>query len=544
MSRGTLIKGAATLGAAGLVVKVLGAVFRIPLVNWIGDIGMANYNPAYYIYNFFLVLATAGIPIAISKMVSERIAVGHYGEAHKVYRISFGLMGVIGFLSFVILFVFAPQIAELVNNPQAELAMRAIAPCLIFVPTMAALRGYFQGMQNMRPTAVSQIVEQFFRVVVGLSLAYVLFNLAGGSAFAAKYDAFERGAAGAAFGATAGSIGGLLTIILVYVLSKKSIHFKIRHSHNEAFESTGLILKRIMIIAVPITIGAAIMPITNLVDVTIVIGRLQDAGIGYEAAKGLYGQLGGFVGSLVYLPQVLIYAVAISLVPLISAAHRLGDNIALKDNISLGIRLSCIIGFPCAAGLMALSEPIMLLIYPAQAQSAISAAHILFTMSAGIFFLSASQTLTGILQGIGKQAIPVRNLMIGIALKILITWFLTAIPSINIQGAAIGTVVAFAVAAVLNLFATRKYTGAEILIGKTFGRPFIAAAFMGLTCKGVYELLRLWIDSNTIPTLIAVLTGVILYGVMILVTKTVSREELLKLPKGDKLHKVFGRFIR
>jgi stage V sporulation protein B len=513
-------------------------------VNWIGDIGMANYNPAYYIYNFFLVLATAGIPIAISKMVSERIAVGHYGEAHKVYRISFGLMGAIGVLSFVILFVFAPQISNLVNNPQAELAMRAIAPCLIFVPTMAALRGYFQGMQNMKPTAVSQIVEQFFRVVVGLSLAYVLFNLAGGSSFAAKYDAFERGAAGAAFGATAGSIGGLLIILLVYGLSKKSIHFRIRHSHNEAYEPTGLILKRIMIIAVPITIGAAIMPITNLVDVTIVIGRLQDAGIGYEEAKGLYGQLGGFVGSLVYLPQVLIYAVAISLVPLISAAHRIGDTVALKENVSLGVRLACIIGFPCAAGLMALSEPVMLLIYPAQVESAISAAQILFTMSAGIFFLSASQTLTGVLQGVGKQAIPVRNLMLGIALKIVITWVLTGIPSINIQGAAIGTVVAFAVASVLNLFAARKYTGAEIQIGKTFGRPFVAAAIMGLACKGIYELLRLWIDSNTIPALVAVLTGVLLYGVMILVTKTISRDEVGKLPKGDKLLKVLGRFIR
>ena len=544
MSKRTLIKGAATLGAAGLVVKILGAVFRIPLVNWIGDIGMANYNPAYYIYNFFLVLATAGIPIAISKMVSERIAVGHYGEAHKVYRISFALMASIGIGSFFVLFAFASQIANLVNNPEAALAMRAIAPCLIFVPTMAAMRGYFQGMQNMRPTAVSQIVEQFFRVVVGLTLAYVLFHMAGGSGFVAKYDAFERGAAGAAFGATAGSIGGLLIIVLVYALSKRSIHFKIRHSHNEAYEPAGLILKRIMIIAVPITIGAAIMPITNLVDVTIVIGRLQEAGFGYEAAKGLYGQLGGFVGSLVYLPQVLIYAVAISLVPLVSAAHRIGDHVALRDNVSLGIRLASIIGFPCAAGLMALSEPIMLLIYPAQAESAISASEILFTMSAGIFFLSASQTLTGVLQGVGKQGIPVRNLMLGILLKIAITWILTGIPSINIQGAAIGTVVAFATAGILNLYAVRKYTGTEINIWKTFGRPFLAAGIMGLVSKGVYELLRLWIDSNTIPALVAVFIGVLLYGVMILVTKTISKDELARLPKGDKLLKIIGRFTR
>ncbi len=544
MSKRTLIKGAATLGAAGLVVKILGAVFRIPLVNWIGDIGMANYNPAYYIYNFFLVLATAGIPIAISKMVSERIAVGHYGEAHRIYKISFGLMASIGIASFVILFVFAPELSELVNNPQAALAMRAIAPCLIFVPTMAAMRGYFQGMQNMRPTAVSQVFEQLFRVIVGLTLAYVLFHMTGNSDFVTNFDAYERGAAGAAFGATAGSIGGLIVILLVYAAAKKTIHYKIRRSADKPTEPTGKILKRILIIAIPVTVGAAIMPITNLVDVTIVLGRLQDAGLDYQTAKGLYGQLGGFVGSLVYLPQVLVYSVAISLVPLISAAHRIGDTEAVKQNAALGVRLACIIGFPCAMGLMALSKPIMLLIYPAQAESAASAANILFTMSAGIFFLSASQTLTGVLQGVGKQAIPVRNLFLGVMLKIMITWILTGIPSVNIQGAAIGTVVAFAVASTLNLYAVRKYTGAEIKFFKTFGRPFLSAAVMGLACRGVYELLRIWISGNSIPALIAVLFGVIVYGIMTLITKTISREEVAKLPKGDKLLKVLGRFMR
>ena len=303
-------------------------------------------------------------------------------------------------------------------------------------------------------------------------------------------------------------------------------------------------MKRILIIAIPITIGATIMPITNLVDVTIVLGRLQDAGLPYETAKALYGQLGGFVGSLVYLPQVLIYAVSMSLVPLISASHRLGDSEAVKQNAALGIRMACMIGFPCAAGMMALAQPIMLLIYPAQAESAISAAHILFTMSIGIFFLSASQTLTGILQGVGKQAIPVRNLMIGVALKIVITWTLTGIPSVNIQGAAIGTVFAFGVAAVLNLRAVRKYTGADIRIIRTYGRPFVSAAVMGIACKGIYTGLHLWIDSNAVPALIAILAGVVLYSVMILVTKTVSKDEVMKLPQGDKLVKILGRFMR
>ena len=544
MSGKTLIKGAATLGAAGLIVKLLGAAFRIPLVNWIGDTGMANYNPAYYIYNFFIILATAGIPVAISKMVSERMAVGDFAEAHRVFKLSMMLMTAIGTVSFLILFIFADPIAVLCNNPQAALAMRAISPCLIFVPLQAAYRGYFQGMQNMRPTAVSQVTEQFFRVAIGLFLAYTLFNMAAGGNLLMNFDKYERGAAGATFGATAGSVGGLLIILLIYGFSRKAIKYRIRRSQNKESERNGKILKRILMIAVPITIGASIMPLMNFLDVPIVIGRLQHAGYGYEEAKSLYGQLGGFAGSLVYFPQVLIQAVAMSLVPLVSSYYRTGDLDLMRSNVSLGLRMSCIIGFPCALGLMSLSEPIMLLLYPAQTESAISAADLLFTLSIGIVFLSVSQTLTGVLQGIGKQMIPVMNLAIGVAVKIALTWILTGIPAFNVQGAAIGTVCAFAIASILNYTAARKYTGASINKKNTFGKPLLASLIMYGAVVGIYKLLAHFISGNTLPTLIAIIAGVIIYAAMIFVTRAVTKEEITRLPKGAKLIRVFGKFLR
>jgi len=544
MSRRTLVKGAATLGAAGIIVKVLGAVFMLPLVNWIGSLGMANYSPAYYIYNFFLILSTAGIPVAISKMVSERIAVNEYNEAHRVFNMSLILMISIGVVSFVILFFLAPQISYLCGNRQAEMAMRAIAPCLIFVPVEAAYRGYFQGMQNMRPTAVSQVVEQIFRVVAGLILAYMLFNMTSDNFLTANSNRYERGAAGATFGATAGAIGGTLIILLIYLMSKKAIRHRIRNSVKGRREAGSTIFKKIFIIAVPITIGAAIMPIMNLVDATVVMNRLQTAGFGYTQAKSLYGELGGFVSSLIYLPQVLIQAVSMSMVPIVSAYYRVGNINAMRDNVSLGLRMSCLIGFPCALGMMALAKPIMLLLYPYQAESAANAADLLFTLSLGIVFLSVSQTFTGVLQGIGKQMIPVRNLAIGVGCKIVITWTLTGMPNVNIQGAAIGTLAAYGIAAVLNYYSVKKYTGTDIKKGLTFGRPLISAAVMFVMAAGTYRLLMHVTDSNPVMTLISIAAGVVAYTFMMIVTKSVSREEVAGLPGGTKILNIIGRFLR
>lgn len=541
MSKQSLLKGATILGIAGIFVKLLGAMFRLPLVNWIGDTGMANYGPAYYIYAFLVIVATSGLPVAISKMVSESISLGNYYQAHKVFKISISMMIAIGCIFTAILFFFAPTIASLMGNKDAALGMQMIAPALILVPTMAAFRGYFQGMQNMKPTAVSQVIEQFFRVVVGLGLAYTMFFISGDGTL---YDKFAKGAAGANFGATAGALGGLLMIMFIYYLSKRNINKRVVRTQGLGAESSRSIVKRILQIAVPITIGAAILPIMNLVDSAIVMNRLTSAaGFSYETAKSLYGQLSGFVGSLINFPQIVTQAVAVSIVPIIAAAHKRRNQLEIDKNTSMGIRMSVIIGYPCAIGLMVLSKPILLLLYPRQAESATSAASVLAIMAFGIIFLSIALTLVGILQGIGKQMIPVKNMFIGMIFKIILTWILVSFNSINVNGAAIGTVVAYGISVVLNLKAVVKYTKVKIDYVLSFVRPMISAIAMGIIVLLSYKGIMLVLGKNSIATLISIGIGGIVYGVMILKTKAISIDEIRIMPKGDKLAKIAKKFM-
>lgn len=530
MGKKSFVQGAVILGIAGIIIKVLGACFRIPLANLIGSEGMGYYQTAYPIYVLFLTLATAGIPIAISRMVSERIAIDDYYEAHKVFRVSFILLFCIGITSATICFFGAGKLVGAMGNPGAKFAMMAIAPALLFVPMQAAYRGYFQGMQNMKPTAVSQVTEQFFRVVTGLFLGY----------FLVKYGRVYA-AAGASFGATAGAIGGLITVIAIYLYKRNALEHNIQRTKRHITEKSSTILVKIFVIAIPVTIGAAIMPIMNAIDVGIVMRRLQETGWTYEAANSMYGQLTGMAGPLINFPQVLTQAVAMSLVPAVAASHKQKDMNFLRENVQIGLRMAIIIGLPCAFGLMVLAEPIMLLLYPMQRASAMSAAPCLVIMAFGVIFLSTVQTLTGVLQGIGKQMIPVRNLFIGAMFKVVITYTLTGIEIINIKGAAIGTVVAYMIAATLNVIAVKKYTRVRFDFTLTYFKPVISTLVMSVAAFFVHRVLFAYI-GNALSTIIAVFIAGSVYCVMLFVTKTIKKEEIARLPKGNTLLNIVNRF--
>ncbi len=548
----SFVKGAAILGAAGLLVKVLGAVFRIPLGNMVSETAMAYYQPAYYIYTFFIVIATSGIPVAISRMVSERVVVGDYRAAQKVFRVSTWLMGIIGVISFVILFFFAGPLANAMNSPNAKYPMMVIAPALLFVPIMASFRGYFQGQQNMNPTAVSQVIEQVFRVGFGLTLAYLLYRSSADVLSWAGADATTatdvKGAMGAISGATIGSLGGLAIILLIYGMSRKAINHRMRKHPETTFESTGEILKKVLIIAIPIIIGAEVMPIMNMVEVPIINSRLL--AIGYTAAEAdvLYGTLSGYVTSLINLPQVLTAALAMSLVPLIASVYTKKDHQSLKENTELGMRIALLVGAPCAFGMALLSEPIMLLLYPTKPQVAENSAACLSILAIGIIFLSIVQTLTSILQGIGKQMVPVVNLLIAVVIKVVLTYVLVSIPALNIKGAALATTTAYLVAAVLDIYAIKKHMRVTFPVGLCYVRPIAAALGCGLSALVVYKLLSLVLGTSTLMSGIATLAGigvaVLVYVVLLFAIKCITREDLIHFPKGDKLLKVYDRFQR
>ncbi|MDO4552867.1 MAG: polysaccharide biosynthesis protein [Bacillota bacterium] len=537
----TFLQGAVILGVAGLIIKGLGAVFRIPLGNIIGDTGMGYYQTAYPIYVLLLILSNSGIPVAVSRMVSERNAIDHHYEAYRVFRVAMALLACIGLVSAAFLFFGAEFLVGISGNPNARLAMMSIAPALFFVPIMAAYRGFFQGQQDMKPTAVSQVTEQFFRVAVGLTLAIVLAGAG-----------LEYAAAGASFGATAGSVAGLAAVAFIFLKRREKIMAQVRRDEKRSGETTGYILKTILVIAVPITIGAAIMPIMNVIDLAIVMRRLQAVGFTAEAANSLYGQLTGFAGPLINIPQVLTQAVAMSLVPAVAAAFKRNDLGFLRHNVELGLRVSLTVGLPCAVGLMALSEPIMLLLYPMEQASAANAASCLFILSFGVIFLAAVQTLTGVLQGVGKQNIPVRNLCIGAVAKVALTYGLTGITALNVRGAAIGTVAAYIIAGTLNLLAVRKYTGARfdpvVVLWKPLGASLVMWLCVWLSTKTVYPLLYGCVDSrlmaNGAATVITICLGAAVYGVMLVATRAITSEEIRLLPGGARLARVLERFGR
>lgn len=529
---GKFIRGAAILSIMGIVAKVLGAFFRIPLNNWIGAVGMSYYGVAYPIYSLFLIIATAGLPVAISKMVSERIAVGDYRNAHRTYQMSLALMSALGIVGFSICFFGADQIATLMKNPGGAAALRAIAPALLTAPIVASFRGYSQGRQEMLPTGASEVIEQLLRVVAGLSLSYLFLRMGRG---------LEQAAGGATFGASAGSIAALLLLILIYGREgKKRKTYIAKSVYRE--ETKKDLFKELLRIAVPITIGSAILPIMMNIDLALIMSRLQETGWTKEQSKTLYGLISGFCDPLIGFPQVFTIAVAVSLVPAIAVAHTRENREVLHKNVQVGIKTSMIISFPCMVGLIVLAKPILFLLNPYQIKDATLAVLTLQILSLGVVCLSILRTFSSVLQGIGKPMIPVVNLTIGVLCKLVITYVFVGIPAIHINGAAAGNVAAYGITAILNYRAMRKYTGTEINFAATFFKPMLASLIMGAGAFGAYRVVMMTTGHNSLATLAAILVSVPVYVIAVFATRCVGREEILMMPKGNKLVKLTDRF--
>ena len=384
----------------------------------------------------------------------------------------------IGTVSFLICFFGSGLLANIFKNPDAALAVKAISPALLFVPLFSAFRGYFQGRQNMNPTAISEVTEQLVRVIAGLTLAWVLLHGA--------YEEPEvQAAAGASFGASAGSIAGLGIIFIIYLLNRRVIHRKI-DLNSDAVEETRLIIKKIVVIAVPIIIGAEVMPIMNLLDTAIIMRRLQETGWTLEEAQGMYGLISGFCSPLIAFPQIFTQAVSVSLVPAIAGYAALKNRERIQENVGLAYRTTMIMAFPCAFGMFALSEPILLLLFGAQPESAREAAPILQIMAVGVVFLAIVQTSTGILQAVGRQTLPVKHLLLGCVAKGVLTYILVGIAAVNVKGAAIGTVVAYIIAMILNNRSVYVHTGYRQNLSMAYLRPGLAAAIMAAVAYGAY----------------------------------------------------------
>lgn len=519
----SFVKGAAILGIAGLLVKIIGACFRIPLANAVGTVGMSYYEVAYPYYSALLVISSAGLPTAISKMVAERVTLGDFRGAKQVLKKAQLLLLIIGVITCAFMFIGADWLASISTFNKASLSFKALAPALLIVSIMCSYRGYLQGLQMMTGTAVSQIVEQVGKLAISLTLAIKL--LPRGPEYAAM---------GALIGVSVSELLALITIMVFYLVKRKNLAARFKKSVS--IRKNDNIIRTLLFIAIPITIGASIGPLTGIVDSALIGRILKDIGFSEEIAQTAYSILRANVSTLINMPAVFTMSLAMSLVPAISAAMTVKNYKSVRGSAKMGMKLALIIGLPCAAGLFILGKPILSMLYSnlTEAQLALGE-DLMHTASIGVIFLSLVQAMTGVIQGIGKPNVPVFNLFIGFILKAITMLVLMRDPDINIQGAAISTVVCYAYAGIMDTLYIIKKTNMQVRIWDMLGKPLTATILMAAS---VYLVKTLLASKGTIGTLLAVGAGVAVFLIAAIVLKMLNKQECEMLPGGRRLSKI------
>lgn len=533
----SFLAGAAILGVAGLICKIIGAVYRIPLSNYIlHKEGIAYYQIAYPVYSTLLVVSSAGLPTAISRMVAERVQQGRERDALGVFRCALLVLLGIGLVTGAVMALFSTQIAGMLGNSRASFALAAIAPALILVAVMSAYRGYFQGMQNMTPTAISQLIEQVGKLAAGFPLA----------AYMMRYGP-EYGAAGALLGVSISEALALGYVMLRKLRFGRELDKRLRWADARADltgdgrETFSQVCRTLFAIAVPITIGASIMPLVGMTDTMIVINRLQDIGYAKDAATNLYGLFTGNVNTVVNMPQVLTVALSMALVPAITASMTGRDYRGMRRSVMQGMKLSWMIGMPCCVGLFMLARPVMRLLYSSYgAEDLNTMAGLLRIMSLAILFLSVVQTTTGILQGLGRVIVPVLSLAIGAVFKVIINYVLVGVPAINIYGAPIGTIVCYAVAAVLNTFMICYITRTKFSFSDVIGKPAISVMAMAFVLAVMTIALPSYADSRLFAVA-GVLVGAPVYAFMLVLTGAITPADMKIVPGGRRITALLKR---
>ena len=507
------LKGTMILTISSIIVKVIGSLNWIILSRVLGGEGIGLYQMGFPIYLMAITVSSAGVPVAISIITSEKLANKDYRGAKRVFNVSLRLLLISGLIFSSALFFGADFLINqhIIRDSRAYYSIIALAPAVFFVTFLASFRGYLQGWQIMTPTATSEVVEQLVRVITMLVFADLFMPY--GLAYAAG---------GASMGAGAGAFCALLVLMWFYRRLKRRLHEEIEAQDDSIpQESAGHIIKRLLKLALPVSLTSLMLPIGANLDLLIVPQRLEVAGFDVRHATELFGYLTGMAVPLVNLATIFTAAMTISLVPSISESRTLERFDAIRDKIRLAFRVAMIITFPCFMGLFFLAEKVAALIYNAP-----GAAGAIQTMSVGILFLGMHQISTGILQGLGKTAIPVINMILACLVKVVMSWWLTAIPLLGIKGASMATVADFAVAAIINMGFIYKYTGFTFSLGSLL-KPLLAAGVMGAVIYavlGITEQLGMWC------VLFAMVSAVPSYALALLAFGGLTKEDLENIP--------------
>ena len=515
LAKDAFLRGAFILAAAGIAVKMIGSVNRILLSRLLGGEGIGLYQMAYPIYLLVLSISSAGIPVAISILVAERIALSDHRGAARVFRVSLALLVATGALFAAALFFGADLLIShhIVRDARAYYAIIALAPAVFFATILASYRGYFQGQQLMTPTAASQVAEQFVRVVTMVALAYLLLP-----------RGLEYAAAGASFGAGPGAFSGLCVLLYFHWRHRHRLQDLENQPSNVEQQPARRIAMRLVKLALPVSLANIMAPAVSSIDMLMVPVRLELAGFSVERATTLFGYLTGMAMPLVMMATIPTASLAASLVPAVSEANALQDATGVKRRVRTALRLCYMITIPSFVGLWALATPISRMLYGTE-----EAGQCIAILAMAILLLGVHQITTGALQGLGHTAIPVVNMVFSATVKVALVWVLTAMPAYNIAGAAWATNIDFALAALLNIYFVKRYTGFAFSFADT-AKAVCAAACMGIVVWLLHGALVMKGAPLSLATLTAVLTGLVIYGVVLIAVGGVSGEEIAKIP--------------
>jgi len=515
----SFLKGTFVLTIAGFVVKVIGSLNWIFVSRILGGEGIGLYQMAFPIYFFAMTVSQAGVPVAISIITAERVALNDIYGAKRVFRISMMLMLMTGLLFSILTYLAADWLIDwqLIRDARAYKAVVVLAPTVFFVTLLASSRGYLQGWQRMTPTAVSQIVEQIFRVVTMIVLASLLMPWG-----------LDYAAAGASLGAFAGAVTGLIVLVYFHVKLERDIArdygTDLKPLPGTAYESRRSIIKRIFKLSLPVSAASIMLPVVSNLDLMIVPQRLEAAGYSISEATELFGYLNGMAVPLVNLATILTASMAMSIVPAISESRVLGDQARVFDQTAASVRISNFVCFPAFVIVFILATPISALIYNAP-----GAGPAVMISAVSIILLGLHQVSTGILQGLGHPTIPMVNMLLAAAAKVFLNWHLTAIPWLGIMGAAWATAADMGVAALINLYFIYRFIGYRIELLQLI-KTICAAAIMAGAVYLFYTWTLEWWGIAAISTFGAVLFGCVVYVAAMILLRALIEDDLRRLP--------------
>lgn len=554
-----MLKNAFILSFAAILSKVLGAVYQIFLFGTIGE-AAGTYTQGIYIYAMLLAISASGIPIAISKLMSEEIAKGNTGIAHKIFRVAFVIVAVVGLVLSVGLFFAAPFINQyLYPEYNLTFVIQALAPALLVVTIMASYRGYFQGQQNMGPTAYSQIFEQLGRIVFSVVITIVIIytvaqtnlgNILGPIKEMLPTDISNMIVDAIAFGPFIGALLGFIPILYFYrkrnKVFNKTITYTSRRSRSEA--RTGYIAKRIIMFAVPVTIAALLPTLIDLADGILIPQVLMDAGVDKIAAKSYFSYFANTAMVLINIITLVASSFAISLVPAISDAKGRKNDEEVKRKTALSIKLVTLISLPAAASMFLLNQPIIGLLF----SRANDYSYILQASVFMILFMAIYHSTTGVLQGVGKIYIPLISLFVGLVVNVIALKIFLPIEGLHILGAPIAHTMAYLAAAAINFIAVKKVVGYRSRWLTWLPQTLLSALVTGGVAYGVYQLLSFLIGFLTqgflntlISLIVAVIAGVGVYLITLVLFKAIKEDEVSSIPKiGFVFRKLFKKMGR